>query len=416
MKRDRLYYLLDGYKKSSLNADEQQELRKALADSSNADALKSWIEDSWDREVLTDSLHQEQSEQIYEAIREMIIPGKKSIFRYRLGRIAAAASIIIAMSAVSYLWVSNKKQSLDDELTKTIAQSQDIKAPDATRARITLADGSTLYLDSLEKGESAREQGAEIVKMEKGELQYKGTGTAKEVTFNTLTNPRGSDVVTITLADGTRIWLNAESSITYPTSFIKGERKIELKGEAYMEVARNEKMPFVVNVRNRAEVKVLGTEFNIKAYDDEPEIRTTLVKGLVQVAKIAGGNSTKTTQFFRLQPGQQASLDQNGLISVSEVDIKEYIAWKDNMFSFNDKDLESIMKSLARWYDVEVSYENPGLKSLTFGALISRRSNISAILNLIRMTGTVDFEILSGGKIVVKNGPKDNTKDSQGDK
>ncbi|MDD3990465.1 MAG: hypothetical protein PHP30_10300, partial [Bacteroidales bacterium] len=206
MKIDRLYYLLDGYKKSSLSADEQQELRKALADSSNADALKSWIEDSWDREVLTDSLPQEQSEQIFKAIREMITPGKKLIFRfryrYRLGRIAAAASIIIAISAVSYLWVSNKKQSLNDELIKTIAQSQDIKAPDATKARITLADGSTLYLDSLEKGESAREQGAEIVKMEKGELQYKGTGTAKEVTFNTLINPRGSDVVTITLADG----------------------------------------------------------------------------------------------------------------------------------------------------------------------------------------------------------------------
>ncbi len=410
MKRDRLYYLLEGYKKSSLSADEQLELRQAIADFSNADALKSWIEDSWDREVLTDSLPQEQSEQIFKAIREMITPGKKSIFRfryrYRLGRIAAAASIIIAISAVSYLWVANQKQSREDELTKTIAQSQDIKAPDATKARITLADGSTLYLDSLEKGASASQQGAEIVKMDKGELQYKGTGTAKEITFNTLINPRGSDVVTITLSDGTRIWLNAESSITYPTSFIKGERKIELNGEAYMEVARNEKMPFIVNVRNRAEVKVLGTEFNIKAYDDESEIRTTLVKGLVQFAKIAGDNNTKTPQYFSLLPGQQASLDKSGLINVSEVDIKEYIAWKDNMFSFNDTDLESIMKSLARWYDVEVSYENPGLKSLTFGALISRRSNISAILELMRMTGTVDFEI-SGVKITVKDGLND---------
>lgn len=460
MNEDRLYYLLDSYKKGALSAEEQLELTKAIADASNAEVLKGWLADSWEKEELPDLLSGKQSQELYDTIkdyinatsenidttrenidiarenlelsRENIKParidyGTKDIndsnrkqLRWhhlsRLSRIAAAASIVIAVSALSYLWLANHKQSRENELTKTIAQSRDIKAPDATRARITLADGSTLYLDSLEKGASASQQGAEIVKKDKGELQYKGTGTAKELTFNTLINPRGSDVVTITLSDGTRIWLNAESSITYPTSFIKGERKIELNGEAYLEVARNEKMPFIVNVRNRAEVKVLGTEFNIKAYDDEPEIRTTLVKGLVQVAKITGDNSTKTTQFFKLQPGQQASLDQNGLISVSEVDIKEFIAWKDNMFSFNDADLELIMKSLARWYDVEVTYENSNLKSLTFGALISRRSNISAILELMRMTGTVDFEILPGGKIVVKNGPKDNTKDSPEDK
>ncbi len=424
MKTDRLYYLLEGYKKNSLNAEEQQELTRAIADTSNAEALKGWLADSWGKETLPDLLSKEQSQSLYESIRENLKPAEENLKpnknqfpRYRSGRIsriAAAASIVIALSALSYLWFANHKQSRVDEFTKTIAQSQDIKAPDATKARITLADGSTLYLDSLDKGESASQQGAEIVKLEKGELQYKGTGTAKEVTFNTLVNPRGSDVVIITLADGTRIWLNAESSITYPTSFIKGERKIELTGEAYLEVARNEKMPFIVNVRNKAEVKVLGTEFNIKAYDDEPEIKTTLVRGEVQVARIARNDSVKVLQYYRLKPGEQASLNKEGILSVGQVDIKEHIVWKNNMFCFNDTDLESIMKNLSRWYDVDVSYENPGLKSLTFGALISRRSNISAILNLMIMTGTVNFEI-SNGRIVVKDTPKDGPKYGQGE-
>jgi hypothetical protein len=390
---------LDAYKKNSINPEEQQELRQAIADPSNAEVLKNWIADRWEKEVLPEQLSPVQSKQLYEAIREGISPKKKTVYWSLASRIAVAASIVVAISATAYFWFANQPEHLQNQVSSAVEQIRDVKAPESTLATITLSNGQVIYIDSLSKGQLARYGGVEIVKQDDGQVRYKKI--SEEVSNNILTNPKGSEVITITLADGTRIWLNAASCITYPTSFTKGERKVELSGEAYFEVAKNEKMPFIVNINNKAEVKVLGTEFNIKSYDDEPVIKTTLVEGSVQVARKARNSNP---EYFKLKPGEQASMNENGVFSISNVDIKESISWKEGIFYFNDTDLESIMKSLARWYDVEVNYRSKDLKELTFGAVISRRSNISNILNLMKMTGTVDFEI-SGKKIIVKNNP-----------
>ncbi|OFY44600.1 MAG: hypothetical protein A2X18_03225 [Bacteroidetes bacterium GWF2_40_14] len=396
MKTDRLYNLLDAYQRQSISLEERQELLQALADPSNADTLKKWIEQRWEKEKLPELLSSGQSQQLYETIREVIAPKKKIGYFYPLRRIAAAAVVVLMITGAYFLFTDRQGQP-QDQLSTTIAQPLDVKAPDASRARITLADGQVLYLDSLANGQLAQQKGVEIIKLDDGQLQYKGTSA--EIVYNTLDNPRGSEVISITLADGTKVWLNAASGITYPTSFTAGERKVELRGEAYFEVAKNEKMPFIVSIANKAEVKVLGTHFNINAYEDEPAIKTTLIEGSVQVFQKF---NNLIPQYLKLHPGEQASLNASGAFNIAKIDIDESIAWKKGLFNFNDTDLESIMKNLSRWYDIDVQYESKDLKALTFGAIISRRSNISAILNLMKMTGTVDFKII-GNTIIVSN-------------
>ena len=394
MKADRLNNLLDAYQRQSISPEEKQELLQALADPSNADILKKWIAECWEKEKLPKLLSSEQSKQLYETIREVIAPKKKIVYFNPLRRIAVAA-VVVLMITGAYFWFADRQGQSQEQLSTTIAQSQDVKAPDVSRARITLDNGKVIYVDSLGKGQLALQKGIEIIKLDDGQLQYKGTSA--EIVYNTLDNPRGSEVIAITLADGTKVWLNSASGITYPTSFTSGERRVELRGEAYFEVTKNEKMPFIVNVINKEEVKVLGTHFNIKAYEDETTIKTTLIEGSVQVFQKLNNTVPK---YFKLQPGEQASLNASGAFNIAKVDIDEAIAWKKGLFNFNDTDLESIMKCLSRWYNIEVQYESKDLKTLAFGAIISRRSNISTILNLMKMTGTVDFEI-SGGKIIV---------------
>jgi len=396
MKTDRLYNLLDAYQSQSIGPEEKQELLQALADPSNAEILKEWIAERWEKEKLPELLSSGQSQQLYETIREVISPKKKIVYFFPLRRIAVAAVFVLMITGAYFLF-TDRQGHPQDQLSTTIAQSLDVKAPDANRARITLADGQVLYLDSLGNGKLAQQKGVEIIKLDDGQLQYKGTSA--ETVYNTIDNPRGSEVISITLADGTKVWLNAASGITYPTSFISGERKVELRGEAYFEVAKNEKMPFIVNVANKAEVKVLGTHFNINAYEDEVAIKTTLIEGSVQVSQKLNNS---IPQYLKLQPGEQASLNASGAFKIAQIDIDESIAWKKGLFNFNDTDLESIMKCLSRWYDIDVQYESKDLKALTFGAIISRRSNISAILNLMKMTGTVDFKII-GNTIIVCN-------------
>lgn len=322
----------------------------------------------------------------------------RTSYLYKFGRITAAASILIAVVAGSYFWYTGNTRAKQENSIAETRFVQDIEAPNVNRARITLADGKVLYLDSLDKGLLPQQQGVEILKLDNGELQYKGT--TQETVTNTLTNPRGSEIISIMLADGTGITLNAGSSITYPLSFSQDRREVKLTGEAYFDVASNEKMPFIVSVSNRAEVRVLGTQFNIKAYEDDSYASVTLVEGSVEVAQNLGDQLGK---HYTLRPSEQANFDNKGEVAINKVDIDEFIAWKDNMFLFNDTSLESIMKSLERWYDLDVVFIDSGLESIAFGGFISRKSNVSSVLNLMEMTGTVLFDI-SNKRVTVKRG------------
>jgi ferric-dicitrate binding protein FerR (iron transport regulator) len=194
------------------------------------------------------------------------------------------------------------------------------------------------------------------------------------------------------LADGTKVWLNAASSLRFPAAFAGKERIVELNGEGYFEVAKNASMPFHVRVHDM-DVQVLGTHFNINAYTDETAMRTTLLEGSVQVSQ---GEQTQL-----LTPGQQAAASQNGQIQLADgVDVEEVMAWKNGMFQFQGADLETILRQAARWYDIDVEYKQR--ISDRFSGQISKNVNLSQLLKILELTGKVHFEI-EGRKIIVKS-------------
>lgn len=311
------------------------------------------------------------------------------IFRRSWFRVAAAASVLF-ITGLAYWWGFSTKQPADT--TNEVVQVQkinDIEAPKVTKATITLADGNTVALDSLT---AITQNNIQLSKMADGKIVY--SGNADEIVYNTLTNPRGSRVIDMTLSDGTHVWLNTGSSITYPVAFTGNERKVTITGEAYFEVAPSispaagRKRSFVVS-KGDVEIKVLGTHFNVSAYDDENDIRVTLLEGSV---KVSNANSEGL-----LRPGQQAQVS-SGIKVIDDADIEQATAWKDGRFYFNNTDISTIMRQAARWYDVEVVYEGEPVETL-LGGIVSRKENISQLLKILEATGKVHFTI-EGNKII----------------
>lgn len=266
------------------------------------------------------------------------------------------------------------------------------------KAILKLADGTEIELDSA-GGYSIPQQGTVRIVNERGKISYEVNRAPAEVLYNTIITPRCGQYQ-IELADGSKVWLNAMSSLQYPVAFSGAQRVVELTGEAYFEIAKNNEMPFKVRITSPvegpapAEVLVLGTHFNVMAYQEEGPLATTLLEGAVQI--------TKGKVKGMLKPGQQAQLTNEGdLTIIKDYDVNEAVAWKNGRFVFNDTALEAIMRQISRWYDVEVTFEDD-VRSLQFGGVVSRRENVSAVLNLLELTGAVDFEI-QGRKIIVKS-------------
>ena len=214
------------------------------------------------------------------------------------------------------------------------------------------------------------------------------------VSYNILSTPYGGQYQ-VTLPDGTIVWLNSASNLRYPTSFTGHERRVEITGEAYFEVAKNARQPFKVKINlsngEGSEVEVLGTHFNINAYDDETTIRTTLFEGSVKI-----NQSTGTTQ---IKPGQQLQTGKTGQIKIiNNADLEETIAWKEGRFQFGNADINCIMRQLARWYDIDVKYE--GNISRHFSGIIPRNVNLLKVLNMLELTGEVNFKV-EGKKVIV---------------
>jgi len=321
------------------------------------------------------------------------VPGKV-ISLQRFWKVAVAASVILILGGGIYFLFFNKAGK-NTEYVRIPKLPHDVKAPESNRAMITLTNGQRIYLDSAGNGTLANEGSVRLVKLRDGQIAYiapaQGQGD-KELVYNTLTNPRGSKIIDMKFGDGSRVWLNAGSSVTYPVAFIGNERKVEITGEAYFEVVRNKSMPFKVEVR-QMEVEVLGTHFNINAYDDEPLIKTTLLEGAVKVKK--------DNNFKFLSPGQQAQINNTKEIKlVRDVDIEETMAWKNGKFIFNANDIRSVMRQLQKWYDIEVEF-NGDVSNEEFVGIISRNVDISQILNMLEKTRTVYFEI-KGRKVIVK--------------
>jgi transmembrane sensor len=320
-------------------------------------------------------------------LRKNVIPlHKTNWWRY-----AVAASIAVAVCLLSfyYFYSSLKNGPIASNSQKpTVKQSPILPGKD--RAILTLADGSTIDVDSADGGLLARQGNTQILS-KGGKIIYDPRHSAGPFTgYNTISTPRGGQYQLV-LPDGTRVWLNARSSIRFPVAFTGAQRLVEISGEAYLEVAKDPGKPFIARVKN-VEVEVLGTSFNLMAYGEEGKIATTLLEGAVRVSK------GKEQHIMR--PGQQAAWRDNGDFNLNnDADLEEVVAWKNGNFNFNNADIRTIMRQIARWYDVDVEFKDvePGTR---LGGIISRTEDIRQLLHEFEITGKVHF-ILNGRKITV---------------
>jgi len=330
-------------------------------------------------------------ENMWNGVKKVTQP---AIVRKMVWRKIAAAAIIILMLGAGLIWFTNNKKQDNIALNEKPKIKNDVAAPNTVNAVLTLGNGQRIILDSTGNGTLATQGPVQIIKSGDGQIAYKGN--SDETVYNTLLNPRGSKVVNITLNDGSKVWLNTESSLRFPASFTGDERKVTVTGEAYFEVAHNEKKPFIVDVSG-TEVKVLGTHFNIHAYNDESNIKTTLLEGSVEVS--VPSSSSLERVGVRLKPGQQAIKTGDGKLTINNnVVIEDVMAWKNGLFNFNNADIQDIMRQASRWYDVEVIYEGTP-SAERYKGKVARNTSLAEMMKILELNG-VKYGI-EGKKIIL---------------
>ncbi|WP_442591285.1 FecR family protein [Pedobacter sp. AW31-3R] len=302
---------------------------------------------------------------------------------------AVAASVLIFMAIGTYFFVNKQTERTQ------IAKADFI--PGGNKAVLTLSNGSTIILDNARNGTLASQGGTSVNKIQDGEINYEAsTGGQAEAgstpSYNMISTPKGGEYH-IVLADGTKVWLNSVSSISFPTAFTGKDRQVVITGEVYFEVAKNKTKPFIVKAGNQL-VQVLGTHFNINSYTDEPDIKTTLLEGSVNIRQLNNSYSAL------LEPGQQAVNRSSGPILVQAADMEQAVAWKNGLFQINDASISTIMRQASRWYDVEVEYEGK-IPQRQFSGKIKRNVKASEFLQMLAYFD-VHFRI-EGRKIIVKN-------------
>jgi len=336
---------------------------------------------------ISDKVRQALMEKIESAESTLDVAAKG---RYRkLLRWTAAAAVVSGLVALSYFLFIDKKDT-----NTTLAAESQIPAPandveaGTSKAVLTLADGTKIELDD-EGQKDVLNTGAVKAISRNGELVYESKTDINEVEYNTLSSARGQSY-SLVLADGSRLWLNAASSVRFPTAFTGNERSVEITGEVFFDVAHDNAKPFHVKV-GETEITVLGTQFNVNAYTDEKFLRTTLVEGSVLV--------TASDKNLKLEPGQQARYSNNSLNLVRNVNVDEIIAWKEGNFHFENADLGSILRQFSRWYDIEVEYKGE-LSDRKFFGIISRKSSLANVLKMFD-ANDISFHI-EGKKLTVQ--------------
>jgi len=307
-----------------------------------------------------------------------------------------AAILLAVVGSGTFLLLQQKGSSKPLTIAGNIEQTKQIKtdlAPGGNKAVLTLGDGSTIVLDDAKNGALTQQGNTKVFKLN-GKLTYDPANTKNDqIFYNTISTPRGGQYQ-IELPDGSQVWLNAFSSLRFPTAFTGKERRVEITGEVYFEVAKNPNMPFKVTIgtpsENASEIEVLGTRFNIMAYKDEAAVNTTLLEGSVKI--------NQDSKAVLLKPGQQARLQDKSIKIIDHVDTEEAIAWKNGYFQFTSASLQQVMRQLARWYDVDISYEG-NVPERRFGGKISRDNNASEVLKVLELS-KVKFRI-EDKKIIV---------------
>ena len=384
---DQLKSLFTKYLNNKANAQEIDELLDYIHIEKENTSLDTYIYNALS-EDFTDSPELESSvNEIYAGIKERIFPEHiapvSNLSLKPVKWLAIAASLVLISGIAEYFYKSQQ--------TKKISEANQFAtyiAPGRNKVLLTLAGGEKMTLDDSNNGNLPVQNGVRLHKTGSGQLTYTTlktqNGQADQVAYNIAETPKGGQYQ-LKLSDGTKVFLNAASSLRYPTKFTGKQRIVEIKGEGYFEVAKDRDHPFIVKA-GQQRVEVLGTHFNLNSYQDEPSVNTTLFEGSVRI-------NGKTL----LKPGQQANLYPSGHLVVSKGS-DEVIAWKGGKFVFNDTSLETILRQLARWYDVEIEYPN-GIPQETFTGYIDRNLSAADALNILKYSN-VNFKI-QGRKIIV---------------
>ena len=381
----RLLELYKLHRDKLASQEEQEEFDKLLSNQENEEVLKSHFDEIWGKlsEPLYSSLEIANSKKILCNIIDspQKLPRKVKLWP----KWAAAASIAIIIFTGGYLYFyTSSKNFRPNEIVNDIA-------PGKNGATLTLANGQKIFINDALAGNIATQSGVSISKNASGQIIYEITDNGSNNSeYNTLSTTRGEQTQ-VRLPDGTLVFLNAESSLKYPTSFkILNKRQVSLTGEGYFEVAKDKAHPFIVKT-SKQEVEVLGTHFNINTYSSESNVRTTLLEGSV---KISSSNNSKI-----LKPNEQAVLTGDGNIKISEADAAVAVAWKNNQFMFDSENIQTVMRMVERWYDVDVEYVGDITDEKFWGG-VSRFDNVSKVLKSLESTGKVHFKI-EGRKIYV---------------
>lgn len=401
--RDRLMQLLE---KKDWTTEEKEWISGYLENTGGAE-LASMLREQFEADLLYNNDEDpafDDPAALLQAIHDragISLPKKEAlIIRLRKGVFVAASVILVLLFAGYFVFRGHTRQPLAGTLKAEKEKiSYDVN-PGTNRATLLLDNGSSILLDEAENGILTRQGGAAVIKSGEKLNYQSGENKPGQVAYNTIITPRGGQY-TVELSDGTKVWLNAASSLRFPASFPAKERIVEVTGEVYFEVAplvktgTKDKVPFIVKVNTASgsggEVEVLGTHFNVMAYEDEPGLETTLLEGAVKFTK--SGNSVM------LKPGEQLRFArEEQLRVVSGVDLAEVVAWKNGYFDFKGLDFETIARQLSRWYNVEVVY-NSKIDDL-FYAKIPRKTRLSDVLKALENTGKIHFEI-EATKIIV---------------
>ncbi|MEZ2440358.1 FecR domain-containing protein [Chitinophaga sp. RCC_12] len=305
-------------------------------------------------------------------------PARIYISKWRTWRWAAAA-LVLAVAGTASLQLAKEKSKPIGAIHNT-----DV-APGSRKATLKLGNGATIILDDAQNGVIANQGKTVIKKSGNGQLVYDASASVTtEITYNTITTPNGGEYEVI-LPDGSHVWLNAASAIRFPAAFTGNTRKVEINGEAYLEIVKNEKAPFIV-VSGKHSVEVLGTKFNIHSYPKEEDITTTLIQGSI---RIAAGKYTKV-----LQPGQQSLVNTGANSNIrlaTGVNMDEVLAWRNGKFIFDDASLKTVVSQLERWYDVNIDYA--GMEDYRFNGEISRNVSLSKVLKMMELTSNIHYKI-----------------------
>jgi ferric-dicitrate binding protein FerR (iron transport regulator) len=395
----RLQELFERWFNNQLLPAEQEELLLLLDDAGVDAAVSPLLKKAWEGLLATPAYTVlEKDRMVNSILQQSPAQQAKSVPLFSSQRVrwwAVAAVLLVIIATGTWRWLQPYKAPV-----VATTQVYDV-APGKDGAILTLADGTTVVLDSLGNGVVATQKGARLL-LHNGQLAYAaGDPVNGAPVYNKMTTPRGRQFQLI-LPDGTKVWLNAASSIKYPTAFLAGERRVELEGEAYFEVAKNAEKPFFVKINDKTEVEVLGTHFNVNAYPDEDIMHTTLLEGAVRVNCAFG--------IGFLKPGDQASVVRAGYVHpagstkwnlrVTAVNTQQFVAWKEGVFDFGYvNNLQAVMRQLARWYDVEIVYEK-NVPNLEIWGKMQRNLTLVQVLKVLKGMD-LNFRLEEGRRLVI---------------